>query len=321
MEPLTFTEVTHPEPHLERARYLFREHPAVRELCGHTPVTALFVLGVVAAQVGMAAALREAPWWLWVPLAWLLGAILCHGLWVLIHECTHNLVFARARDNALLQLFTNLPLVFPAAMAFRKYHLLHHSFQGDVTRDADLPSPLEARLVGRSTVRKALWLLFFWVFQALRVGRLSVRLVDGWYLANWAVQLVFIAGVLALLGPTALGYLLLSSIFAIGLHPVGARWIQEHYLVKPGQETYSYYGPFNWVAFNVGFHNEHHDAMRVSWLRLPKVRALAPELYRELYAHRSWTRLLLRFLFDRDLTLFSRVVRTPEQSSGPARAA
>ena len=33
------------------------------------------------------------------------------------------------------------------------------------------------------------------------------------------------------------------------------------------------------------------------------------EVYTALAAHRSWPRLLWRFLFDRDVTLFSRVVR------------
>jgi sphingolipid delta-4 desaturase len=32
-------------------------------------------------------------------------------------------------------------------------------------------------------------------------------------------------------------------------------------------------------------------------------------VYTSLAAHRSWTRLLWRFLFDRDVTLFSRIVR------------
>ena len=98
--------------------------------------------------------------------------------------------------------------------------------------------------------------------------------------------------------------------FSVGLHPVGARWIQEHYLVHSPQETYSYYGPLNRVAFNVGYHNEHHDFPSIPWNRLPAVRSLAARQYDSLVAHRSWTRLLLRFLFDRQLLLFSRMTRT-----------
>jgi hypothetical protein len=59
-----------------------------------------------------------------------------------------------------------------------------------------------------------------------------------------------------------LKYLIVSSIFAIGLHPLGARWIPGH-RSRHGQETYSYYGPLNKVSFNVGYHNEHHDIVAV----------------------------------------------------------
>ena len=45
------------------------------------------------------------------------------------------------------------------------------------------------------------------------------------------------------------------------------------------------------------------------WNRLPAVRKAAPEAYDTLFWHRSWTFLLLRFLFDPGLTLYSRVVR------------
>ncbi len=319
--PLEFARSTEKEPHLERARAILRAHPELKELCGPTPVTAGFVLLLVAAQVGLAWALRDSPWWALLGTAWLLGAILDHGLWVLIHECTHNLAFRGPRANAWLQIFANLPILFPASISFRKYHLIHHRFQGDTELDADLASPFEARLVGNTFFGKAFWLLNFWLFQALRVQRLKrVPFFDAWYVANLSVQVAFIAGTWALMGPRALVYLFLSSIFAIGLHPVGARWIQEHYLVKAPQETYSYYGPLNWVAFNVGYHNEHHDVMRVPWTRLPKVRQLAPEFYDTLHSHRSWTALLLKFLFDPSLSLYSRMTRSGDSGSGTVRA-
>jgi sphingolipid delta-4 desaturase len=104
-------------------------------------------------------------------------------------------------------------------------------------------------------------------------------------------------------------YLFISTLFSLGVHPVGARWIQEHYVFKEGQETYSYYGPLNKLSFNMGYHNEHHDFPQVPWSRLPAIRALAPEFYNHLYHHRSWTRLLFHVLFSREFRLQNRIVR------------
>ena len=308
-----FTRVTGREPHFERTRQLLQAHPDVKALVGNAPVTSLAVFGIVALQLVVAWLLRDASWWVILLAAYLVGAFADHALWTLIHECTHNLVFKRSSENSWLQIVANIPIVIPAAIAFRRYHILHHNHQGDTELDADLPSPLEARLVGNSTPRKMLWLLLYFLAQMLRVPVLQrVKLVDAWYVANFAVQVAFVAALIYGWGWASLFYLLLSSIFAIGLHPVGARWIQEHYLTHPGgQETFSYYGPLNTIAFNVGYHNEHHDLMRVPWMHLPKIRRAAPELYESLHHHTSWTRLLLRFLFDPSIGLHSRVVRTP----------
>lgn len=311
--------VSFDEPHLERTRALLKAHPEVRSLFGPLASTAWWVVGIVAVQIIAAILLRHAPWWAVLLLAYGFGAFADHALWTLIHDCTHNLVFRRARYNAILQMVANLPIVFPAAISFRKYHLLHHRYQGDLELDADLASPTEARWVGNSRFRKALWLLTFFAWQAARVPRLKrIRMWDGWYAANWAIQVAFVAALGWYAGWTGVLYVTLSSIFAIGLHPVGARWIQEHYLTFPNQETFSYYGPLNWVAFNVGYHNEHHDLMTVPWFRLPKVRALAPEFYDSLHAHYSWTRLLVRFILDPKLSLYSRRVRIRNHGLSPA---
>ena len=299
-----------PEPHRERTRQLLAAHPEARALQGHLPASAAIVAAVVALQLGLAWLLRGEPFWLVLVLAWAVGAVADHALWVLIHEAAHNLVFRAPWANAAVAMAANLPILFPGAIGFRRYHLLHHAWQGDPEVDADLPSALEVRLVGRSWLGKALWLLFYFVVQGLRATRLRVKLWDGWYAANVAVQAVAVALVAVFLGWTALLYLFLSSAFAIGLHPLGARWIQEHFLVFPGsQETFSYYGPLNTVALNVGYHVEHHDLMRVPWTRLPALTRMAPELYQPLHSHRSWSRLLWRFLTDRSVSLRSRVVR------------
>ena len=309
---LAWDVVDYPEPHLERTRALLASHPEVRSLFGRDRSTAFWVVAIVALQIAIAWALRAQPWWVLLPAAYLVGAFADHALWTLIHDCTHNLVFRKTRWNAWLQILANLPIVFPAAISFRKFHLLHHRFQGDPELDADLASPLEARLVGNSTLGKALWLLTFFAWQSLRVPRLKrVRMLDRWYVANVAAQVGFLAGLWALAGWKAVLYLTFSSIFAIGLHPVGARWIQEHYLTsgKDGQETFSYYGPLNVLAFNVGYHNEHHDLMMVPWSRLPRLKAMAPEFYDGLVYHRSWTALFFRFLLDPSLSLYSRRIR------------
>jgi sphingolipid delta-4 desaturase len=308
---MKFIQVDYPEPHLERTRNLLATHPEVKKLFGYTPSTALFVVGVVALQTALAVAMANQPWWVILVTAWCVGAFASHALWTLIHDCTHNLAFKTSAANSWLQIIANLPHVFPSAISFRIYHVKHHLYQGDPERDADLASPLEARLVGNSSLRKAIWLLLFVVGQVIRVPRLkSIQFMSRWVIANWMAELVYIGLVAHFAGWGAVGYLLAASFFSVGLHPVGARWIQEHYIVKPNQETYSYYGPLNLLAFNVGYHNEHHDLMRVPWSRLPQVRAMAPEFYDNLHYHTSWTRLLLQFLFDPKLSLYSRVTRT-----------
>jgi sphingolipid delta-4 desaturase len=206
------------------------------------------------------------------------GALANHALFVLIHECTHNLLFNKRAFNTLAGIFANLPLVVPSSVSFQRYHLKHHAFQGVYELDADIPFEWEARLVGNSAFGKALWLLLFPIFQGLRPLRLKeISFFDGWIFFNWLIQFSFNIAIYVLFGAKAFFYLLISLFFSIGLHPLGARWIQRHYLVEGEQETYSYYGALNVLSFNVGYHNEHHDFPSVPWNNLPKVKATASE--------------------------------------------
>ena len=286
-------------------------HPELRLLAGPEPHTAIWVAVLVGAQLALAVAVGNQPWYVWLPVAYLLGATIDHALWALIHETAHNLVFRWRTANRLVAIGANLPLVLPGAIPFCKYHLLHHRHMGDMELDAGIPGPDESRVIGRSSVRKGLWLAGTFLVQGvIRPKRMKrIPMIDGWTTVNVVVQIACMAVFAALAGRGPFIYLLASSILAIGFHPLGARWIQEHFALVPGQETYSYYGPLNRVSFNVGYHNEHHDLVTVPWSRLPLVRRTAPEFYEHMHAYYSWTELFVRFLRDRNITLFDYVIR------------
>ena len=261
-------------------------------------------------QLGLCILLREQSWWLIVAVAFFVGAFASHALWVMIHECAHNLVFRKTWINTLAGMVANLPHVLPSSVSFQRYHLKHHTFQGVYDLDADLPSYWEAKLIGKSAWGKGLLADAVPDLSSDTAAALERnphdRFVDSDEHGNPAFEQC--RGVFHF-RTQALMYLLISFFFSVGLHPLGARWIQEHYMVHPSQETYSYYGPLNTVAFNVGYHNEHHDLPSIPWNHLPAVRQAAPELYDTLIFHTSWTKLLWRFLFDPSLSLFSRQVR------------
>lgn len=300
---------TSEDQHRARRRALLHSHPEVKCLVGREPRTLGWIAIVWAGQVGLAAAFADQAWWLIALAAYSIGAFGALAVWALLHECSHDLVLRTAKGNRWLGMFASMPLVLPVAQAFRKYHLMHHRYQGDAVLDGDTVSPWECRLVKNLPMRKALWLLAGPLMQSLRPSRMKgVRLLDAQTGANFALQAAFDAAIVWTLGWGALGFLLLSNIFALGLHPLGARWIQEHYEIRPGQETYSYYGPVNLLVFNAGMHVEHHDMPRVPWNRLPQLRRIAQEHYDGLYAHTSWTRLLFRFVFDPSLSLESRTI-------------
>lgn len=310
--PTEFSFSHEPEPHRARTRAILQKYPHIRELVGRkNPWTFVIIVLCVLFQFALAWRLRQAGWGEVLLAAYLVGAFASHILFVCIHEAAHFLIFKGTRANLYAALLANLPTLVPTALTFRHFHMKHHSFQGVEELDADLPSRWEARLIGCYAPGKALWLLGFPIFQSLRTPRVrEVKPFDGWSLANFAIQIALVPLLAHFWGGRALLYLLASFWFSVGLHPLGARWVQEHWLVlDPVQETYSYYGGLNWLNMNVGYHNEHHDFPSVPWHLLPQIKATAPEFYDSLRSHNSLVGLFLRFLFDQEISLFCRMTR------------
>ena len=313
------------QPHPGRARALIKAHPEIRELMVRNPWTAAIALGIVILQTSIAYVMGRLGfhyWWLSFLIAYFIGAFANHANYVIIHDATHNLIFRRKSWNIFVAILADLPNLAPGAMGFRVYHLKHHSHQGDYEHDADLANHWEARLVGNKWYRKTIWLMLFAFFQLTRPPRLkAITMRDRWFVLNLICAAAYDVAVVYFFGWGGFLYLAFSFFLSIGLHPVGARWIQEHYTNDPNQETYSYYGPINRLCLNMGYHNEHHDLPSIPWNNLPKLKAMAPEFYDNLKFHSSWTRLLFQFIFDKRYTLFSRIERTRERAASRAAVA
>ena len=255
------------QPHRWRAHAILKAHPDIRRLIGPNPWTAVLITGLVCFQLSIAwlmGNLGAGYWWLSLIFSYSIGAFANHALYVGIHDAAHDLIFHRRSANKIIAIFADLPNVIPGALGFRNFHLRHHSHQGQHALDLDIPNHFEAGVVDNRWYCKAVWLLLFPFVAMARSFRIG-RYFDHWLRANFLAVLAFDAFVFVYFGANGLLYLVLSFLFALGLHPVGAR--------------------------------------------LPQLRALAPEFYHGLEYHRSWTKLLVRFIFDPRYSLYGRIVR------------
>ncbi|KAF9515137.1 hypothetical protein BS47DRAFT_1376351 [Hydnum rufescens UP504] len=312
-EPSDFLWLMTEEPHRSRRMAILKAHPEVTKLMGYEPLTKWIVLVVITLQIGVAYLLRNThpSTLIYLLLAYVIGGTANHNLFLAIHEITHNLAFKGVKSNKIFAIVANFPIGLPFAMMFKPYHLEHHKQLGEDGVDTDLPTRFEALLL-RNVAGKAFFATFQLLFYAIRPGFLRSQKLTVWHFLNIGAQIAFDLLVVRTMGKGVLVYFIMSSLFAGSLHPCAGHFIGEHYLWDgQEQETYSYYGPLNILAYNVGYHNEHHDFPSIPWTRLPKLRALAPEIYDAIPSHPSWPMIIFNFIFDTNVDLFSRAKRVP----------
>lgn len=133
--------------------------------------------------------------------------------------------------------------------------------------------------------------------------------------ANWIACFGFDYLVYKYFGGRVLAYFFASALMGLSLHPVAGHFIAEHYEFVQGWETYDYIGILNWVNFNVGYHIEHHDFVKIPWSRVWKVREIAPEWYEKCPTHTSYVKVIWNFIFDENIGTFSRIKR-PNKKKG-----
>ncbi|KAL4237955.1 Sphingolipid delta(4)-desaturase DES1 [Mactra antiquata] len=300
------------EPHASRRKEMLKKYPEMKKLMGHDPMLKYAVFGAVLLQLFMAYMVQDASWVTIVILAYCLGGTINHSMSLAIHEISHNLAFGHARPltNRLLGFVANIPLGVPVSISFRKYHLEHHRYQGDDEKDVDIPSEIEGKLF-KNTFTKLIWVILQPWFYSIRPFFVRPKPVEFIEVVSVVIQLAVDAAIVYTMSYKSLIYFIAGTFLATGLHPMAGHFISEHYMFKEGYETYSYYGPLNYLTFNVGYHNEHHDFPSIPGSRLPMVRKIAPEYYDNLPCHTSWCKVIWDFIMDPAIGPYARVKRAP----------
>lgn len=319
--------------HNDRAKAMLQAHPEIRTQIGHTRSTAIWCILFALMQVGLAIAVAEQPIWMMILAAYLFGSWININLFMLAHECNHGLVFSSTTLNRWLYTFTSMPMFLSGHHTWWIEHHVHHTDLGAkkdfikrrrtfflLTRYlTPLLIPFSMFMLVTQAIRSTVGLIsyFLGLFRGhWKPGPLTLSILADAHLVSgyrkyrmplWPVVYAALSLALPIVLFTTLGwkpvvYLLLSQSFMTGfLHPIMFGMIlsnshfhgSQHY-----QPSSSYYGWFNKITFNFGYHTEHHDLSSIPWSRLPTLRKMAPEFYDPLHQTKSYTGLALCFAFQ-----------------------
>nr|XP_032525759.1 sphingolipid delta(4)-desaturase DES1 [Danaus plexippus plexippus] len=279
------------EPHATRRKIILEKYPEIKKLYGYDPMFKWVVTAMVLTQFAMLPVVQHLSWPYVIILAYCFGGVINHSLML-----------------GKFQIYIYVCVFVCVCVSHWFIFFSYHQYQGDEVIDVDLPTLLEAKLFC-TTGGKLLWVLLQPFFYSLRPLVVRPKPPTPLELVNLIIQLFFDAVVVKVFGFKVLGYLLIGSLLSMGMHPVAGHFISEHYMFRKGFETYSYYGPLNWITFNVGYHNEHHDFPAVPGSRLPEVKRIASEFYDDLPQHHSWSAVLYDFIMDPDIGPYARIKR------------
>eukprot|EP01084_Bolivina_argentea_P291980 501878_1 len=288
---------------------MLKQYPEIRKLFGPEIKTFYIVVAITISQLWIASWIGNASWATFLLIMYIYGATVNHSLQLANHEISHNNVFKDSiAANILLGIVANVATAVPSSITFRYYHMDHHIYQGVDQIDTDIPTDWELRTF-TNTFLKFVWMTCQSLAYALRPVIMNPKPLTKWQIFNAVIIISCDLLIYQFCGLWGLLYLVISSLFGLGIHPVAGHFIAEHYVFVKGFETYSYYGSLNYVNFNVGYHNEHHDFPKIAWSRLPRVREIAPEWYNHLPHHDSYIKVIWNFITDPSIGPWSRVKR------------
>lgn len=319
--------------HYKRKKAIIAKYPQVLKLYGNTPITALFGLALFVAHlfVTYLVAVKYDSWIASFVMSYALGAYFAFDLNNVCHEAIHRLVFKNSTLNRLLGMIAMLPCWYgPFGSFFAVEHMWHHNAVVDkCLRYGPQNNPLIRKVVITflfmffvnfgfalmtlllsAAVTLGVVVSFMTSPSATLAGHVKLpafvhrikpydrfpQLIKPSLFFNTALAVAYHFLVFYYLGGwKATVYQLASTCFSNGLHPLGMRQVQEHYILsdQPSYSVYSSWGP---MFMNVGMHCEHHDFPLIPCWRLPQLRKIAPEFYDNLVQYKDYTSIFIDFL-------------------------
>ncbi len=245
--------------------------------------------------------------WILFAVTYIVSGTLNHSLFLAMHEVTHDLFFKSRTMNRVFSYIVNIPMGVPASGYFKIYHRSHHTDLGEPMVDTDIPSVLEGEIF-RGKLGRLLWLgiqSVTYIFRPLLQKPLPITKE---LLIGSLIQYSFDFAICYFWSWKSIFYLIVGSLLGGSLHPISGHFLSEHFEFIPGQATYSYYGPMNFICYNVGYHIEHHDFPRIPCTKLYRLKEIAPEWY-AMPSYNSWLRVMYDFVMEENMSLFARASR------------
>ena len=299
--------------HNDLRRKVLDAHPEAANLIGPDWRTALFVPLMLALHWTIAWGVSLTSWWVAFLAAFVFGQTIYHSVGVLIHENAHRLVFRNAKARFAYDVLTEMIVTsFGYQLLYQHNHVTsHHAYLGDYDRDYEHEDanyvaarkryrdvhPLRYRLLNIGIMLVQL-LPFSMLVDVIFLSRFlsketglpirdkfrkspATRPSRGELYALAAVSLLVNIGLFMAFGFLGWLYHVWSMSFVSGRWAASLRGqvLSEHNGEDTQNPTRSTYWWGNWIFYNIGYHVEHHTFSTVPWMKLPKLRATAPEVF------------------------------------------
>ena len=312
--------------HQNIRRSVLARHPEIRALYGARPWSAVLVPVILALHWSIAWAVSDTNLLVVFLAAFCVGQIVLHSVGGLIHESAHRLVFRDKRRKAAFDLFIEIIMTsFARQLTYHHEHVSsHHPQLGNYLRDYEHEDV--CRYVARNDFKAD-----YGRYQRLMTAaEILVNLLPLGFLVSgdifpriygWATGRAYadsrrdiaatkppVAQVRVFVSLSIAVNALLFALFGFygwlyhvwslsiflgkcGVTNLGQS-LSEHDGDDDENPTRSTYWWGNRILFNTGYHNEHHTFPNIACHNLPKIKAIAPDVFHAT-SEKSYARLWL----------------------------